>query len=64
MSLTMYDFLSIKNTEDAIAIMQAFLDGEIIEFTTKDGDNYVLLTKIGQELHEWNFKDWEYRIKK
>ena len=45
-----------------IKIMQAYVDGHTIKFTAKGGNSYGVVTKIGDGLHEWNFKEWGYTV--
>jgi hypothetical protein len=56
------DYISKNNTKEMIKIMQAYVDGHTIKFTVKGGDSYGVVTKIGDGLHEWNFKEWNYAV--
>ena len=59
----MQDYNSIVNTQDCITILQAYIDGQNIEFSGDGGKSWGEVGKIAHGLHEWNFKGWVYRIK-
>ena len=52
--------MNIEETKQAIAVMQAYLDGKPIEMRNRD----LMSQWLSADTSKWNWFNWEYRVKR
>lgn len=60
--INMRDYISKEITQKSIDIMKKYTEGETVYFSEKGKGFKGKVTKIGEDFHQWNFKDWEYWV--
>ena len=54
----------VYTTKQAIEILQAFDEGKTIRWSIKNFTRWSKVSKIGEFNHQWDFKNYDYKIEK